>query len=575
MIGRHLLLGRRYLGRLYDRARALAPARRRSARAATIARRNAIGVLDLWSRNAPSGERAAESVLIDGMWDNANFWIRYALLRRALHLTGARETGLLGGFSRKRVREAFACQGINDLVDYHARTTSRGPFVHQARKLLATTQTAGDVLEWSLPHGFPAALVFDGILKRQRRATVDLSDPLLADHVAEALACIDGADRIVEEGGYDLVVLSHALDYTYAALAWAAIRREIPVVVLYGDYGTARFIRMSEPDALFAYPGRPSKAEIDAVPEGARQAMAREGGRQLDARLKGQAGDVGSNYAYRNRRGRIDRRSLCDQFGWDPERPLLGVYAPNWFDYPHVSGLRNFRDFLDWTEVTLAVAAKREDVNWLFKAHPCDDWYPDIRGPRLEDVVRHANGAHLRLADESWNGLDLIDCLDGIITCHGTIGLEAAHLGKPVLTAHRGWYGHAGFSISPDDRDGYTAALATPWWAGWDAGAAAHRARIFAGWYFCLPDWHGAYVYRDDSEQDAIYADLEEFLSGSADALAREIETIRDWYDSGHPYYHVFKIGQARNFQTADRTRIATPPHAPEEDLRITLGATT
>ena len=78
-------------------------------------------------------------------------------------------------------------------------------------------------------------------MKRQRRGTVNLDDPLLPDFVAEAMGYIEAADEIVAEGGFDLVCLSHALDYTYASLAWVAMKRDIPVLVLYGDYGDQPF----------------------------------------------------------------------------------------------------------------------------------------------------------------------------------------------------------------------------------------------------------------------------------------------------------------------------------------------
>jgi hypothetical protein len=567
VIKRHLLLGRRYLGRLYDGARALTPASQRSSRAAMSNRKQAIATLDRWSKSGPSGKPAARRVLIDGMWDNANYWIRYALLRRALHLTSAHETGLLGESFRQRVRATFADQGIETLVDYHALTKSSGPFFPQAQNLLANTRSAADILDWSLPHGFPGALVYDGVLKLQRRATVDLNDPLLLDYIAEALACIEVADRIVEQGGYDLVVLSHAVNYTYAALAWAAVRRRVPVLVLYGGYGTARFVRITEPDDLFAFPGCPSRVEMDALPKAVGLALARVGEEQLDARLAGQTGDIGSVHAYKNRQGRIDRQSLCAKFGWDPARPTIGIYASNWFDYPHASGLRDFQDFLDWMQVTVSVATGRKDVNWLFKSHPCDDWYPEIRGPRLDEMINQANGAHLRLVDKSWNGRDLIHCLDGIVTCHGTIALEAAALGKPVLTAYRGWYGHAGFSNSPRDRDDYIATLGSQWWTGLDADTI-HRAKLFSGWYFCLPDWHGDYIYNDDSAQEANLAGLEGFLIDNAAAIAMEVETIQDWYRSDQRHYHVFKVGRARSFQTTHRAGTPASTTAPKSSHR-------
>src|SRR5262245_53656053 len=42
--------------------------------------------------------------LIDGNFDNPNFWFRYALLRSALGLANGREIGAIGPYRRKHVR---------------------------------------------------------------------------------------------------------------------------------------------------------------------------------------------------------------------------------------------------------------------------------------------------------------------------------------------------------------------------------------------------------------------------------------------------------------------------------------
>lgn len=489
-----------------------------------------------------------DKVLVDGMWDNPNYWTRYAIVRRALGLAGGREVGLVGRHSREKVRTTFSAMGITSVVGYHAVVRSER-HAHLAQTLLSNVKTPDELLRLRMPMDFPATLIFDGILKRQRRATIDVDDPELSTYLAEAFVCLEEADRILGSGGYNLVVLSHALDYTYSAIAWAAIRRGIPVLVLYGDYGAARFFRLEKEADLFAYPARPMLQEIEGMPPPRQAHLREQGAFQLHARFDGQTDDVGSIYAYRRRRGSVDKTTFADRFGWNPAKPVIGVYNSNWFDYPHASGLHDFRDFLDWIESTLAVARQCDSVNWLFKAHPCDDWYASIQGTRLEELVAKMNLPHIRLADKSWNGVDLIRSLDGIVTCHGTIGIEASSLGTPVLVPYPGWYGHAGFVVSSRNRASYLETLATEWWKGADVSAGRAKAELFAGWMFCVPDWHGSYIFQDDSRQDSIYRDLPEFLDANRTALDKEVCEIRDWFDSGHSYLHVFKMSRADGFQ--------------------------
>lgn len=524
----------------------LNPARWKRAHKAKRARLAALACFDRISRK-PLNKDATypRNVLVDGLWDNPNYWLRYALVRRALGLWEGRETGLLGPYSRNKVRASFAALGIDSLLDYRARAKCFDKHMDAAEKLLRGVKVPGDLLAVQFPYAFPASLVFDAILKRQRRATVDLFDPDLREYVAEVLAHLEAANHMVEEGQFDLIVLSHALDYTYSAIAWAAIQRGIPVLVLYGDYGTARFFRLKEPADLFAYPGRPSLEEMNSMAMPRQDHLREQGAALLHARLTGKTDDVGSVYAYQKRNAAVTKVLLAERFGWDPSKPIIGVYNSNWFDYPHASGLQGFRDFLDWIEQTLEVARTHDKVNWLFKAHPCDDWYASIRGTRLEDLVAAANLPHIQLVDKSWNGLDLIKALDGIVTCHGTIGIEATSLGTPVLVPYPGWYGHAGFVAAPKSREKYLAKLRTEWWTDMDKDRARADAELFAGWMFCVPEWQSGFVLQDDSRQDVIYAGIPAFLDSNAVAIEREVQEIEAWVEAGQRFYHIFKVSRA------------------------------
>lgn len=545
LIDRVLKLARSAMAGVQSAASSLRPDRRAAAarRAAGLAQLNVLS-----RQHDAAAMPAARRILVDGTWDNANYWTRFAIVRRALALDGATEVGMLGQYSRKRSRAAFAAFGITELTDLKRATRSRR-FLGRAKALLQGIDSADKLMQLSLPMDFPSEVFFDGVLKRQRRATVDVADPNLPEYLSEAMAGLEAADEIVAGGSFDLVILSHALDYTYGAIVWAAIQHGIPVLTLYGDFGHAKFFRLKKPEDLFMYPARPTLGELDNMPEERAASLRTLGARQLAARLGGRTTDVGAIYAYQRRQGSISREEMATRFGWETSKPTIGIYNSNWFDYPHASGLHGFRDFLDWIEATLEVARARPEVNWLFKAHPCDDWYAKINGQRLEDLVAAIGEPHIRLADKSWNGLDLMRSLDGIVTCHGTIGIEATSQSIPVLVPYAGWYGHAGFVSCAKGREDYLARLQTSWWQQQDAVARREQAELFAGWAFCVPDWHGDCVFLDDSRQDEIFSGLDEFLESNQAVLARKSDEVAAWFADGHPYYHVFAMTRATGFR--------------------------
>ena len=544
------------------RLMALSPAVRRVKRDNLARRSECLALLNDFSRLEPA-PCAYGRVLVDGQWDNANYWIRYALLRRALGLHSADEIGVLGQFGRERSAVAFRSFGFDRIVDHGQYVDKLPDFREAARDIRSRLETADDLLAVDFPAGIPSTIIYDGILKRQRRAVVDLNDPRLIDYLAEALSAIDAAAQLLERERPDLVVLSHLTDFTYGSIAWAAIQRKVPVIVLYGEYGVNRFLRLSEPKDMFAYPIRPSRQDELSIDADVATALRAAGADYLTNRLGGRTDDISAIYAYGRRTATINRAKIAARYGWNPETPIVGIYSPNWFDYPNASGRFPFRDFHDWVTATLDVARRTQGINFLFKAHPCDEWYGRIKGDRLSDILARSSAPNCGLCDTSWNGLELFRCLDALVTVHGTAGMEAAGVGLPALVPYAGWYGDYGFVRAASSRDEYLGLLRQRWWESTDKEAARARAHQFMGWYFCAPDWQDGFFLEDDAAQDAVWRGMASFLSEHDGDFRREINELNRWIESGYPYFHIFKMRRARKFVFAKARKSAGVPGDP------------
>jgi hypothetical protein len=482
------------------------------------------------------------NVLVDATWDNPNYWIRYALLRSALGLSHGKEIGMLGPFRAPYCRKTLQRFGIEDMVKVTDLCGDKALRQKEAEGLLSSTRRPDHILQWKLPEGVPADIVYDGILKRQRRASVDLEDPHLVGYVTEALAAIEASRRLVESQPYDLMILSHGINFQLGSLAWIALSKGIPVILLYGDFGVSRFAKLSRVAEFYDWTNRPTGDDIAALSAEQSRAMAEAGMAYLKKRFVGQTGDLGATFAYKRPQEIVDRFSLRARLGWDSSKPVIAVYASTWFDLPHALGMTHFRDVLDWVVATVERAVRNPRVNWLFKAHPCDDWYGGIT---LKDLMPKISCSHIRLADKAWNGSAMIECLDGLVTYHGTAGIEFAAMGKPVLLADRGWYHDVGCAKWPKSRQEYLDALASEWWTELDLHKTARVAQIFAGWYFGRPEWQRDFLLEDDSMQWAIYEKIPDLIERNRNVISKEIETIREWYRSGHPHYHAFKMVQS------------------------------
>jgi hypothetical protein len=521
--------------------------RDRSAKGREIAARRAHAetFLDDFARGTTA--RFSGTVLVDGMWDNPNYWLRYSLLRAALGLAHGREIGITGLYKRAHCRktfERFGFRAVESFPDLPIPDTIR----QRARNLVAQTRSAADILKWDLP--VHPAIVYDGILKLQRLASVDISHPQFAEHVQSALESIERAQLLLDRYPFDLVVISHPLNFTYGAVAWLALARGIPVILPFGAFGTLRFTRFKTPDDMFRYHDRPGGADIAALPPEKADALAQIGRDYLASRLQGRTGDLASQYAFQRNRNFIDRDSLCKAFGWDPSKPIVGFYASNWYDWPHQLGMTQFRDFLDWTQASYQAACANTEVNWLFKPHPAEEWFGGISLSGIFASFGQAD--HIRLADRSWNNAHVLRALDALITYHGTGGIEFASMSKPVLVPDRGNYDDCGFVKVARSREDYIELLGSEWWHDIDHESSQRRAEIFAGWWFCMPEWQGDFVLADDAKQDALYASMPDLIGRNAATVEREVNELQEWWQSGRMYYHTGKMANAQSYRLSN-----------------------
>jgi hypothetical protein len=348
----------------------------------------------------------------------------------------------------------------------------------------------------------------------------------------------------------DLVVVTHPINFSWGSLASIALSRGIPVVLIFGLFGVLRFTRFTQPDDLFRFYDRLARDEMDSLSVAKADALASIGRRYLADRLEGKADDLASVYAFQRRPGAIDRASLCEQFNWDPSLPVVGFYASNWFDWPHQLGMTQFRDFKDWTEASFAAACANTKVNWLFKPHPAEEWFGGVT--LSEMLAGFGRPRHVAIADKQWNNAHVLRAIDALVTYHGTAGIEFAALGKPVLVPDRGKYDDSGFIRVAESREDYLQLLGRHWWTETDLAASKRRAEIFAGCFFCAPDWQSDFILPDDSQQDRLYDTITQRLDRNDAPVRRELEELGLWWRSGAMYYHTFKMMRSSGFQLSN-----------------------
>ncbi len=165
--------------------------------------------------------------------------------------------------------------------------------------------------------------------------------------------------------------------------------------------------------------------------------------------------------------------------GVDAVRRRLGLDASKKaaFLFPHISwdasfnrGQDLFASYEDWLIETVRAACANDRVQWVIKIHPAhvgkgmvEAWH---REPAETAAIRRRIGGlppHVTVIPattdiSTWSVLAVADyCL----TVRGTVGLEAARLGTPVLTGGTGRYDRKGFTIDSSSREEYLGRVAS------------------------------------------------------------------------------------------------------------------
>ncbi|MBI3321938.1 MAG: hypothetical protein HYZ91_06705 [Candidatus Omnitrophica bacterium] len=165
----------------------------------------------------------------------------------------------------------------------------------------------------------------------------------------------------------------------------------------------------------------------------------------------------------------LDAEEIRRRLGLDPRKKVAVIFPHILWDGTFFWGEDLFRSYEEWFVETVRAACANDQVNWVIKIHPANivknvrDGLP----PESAEMValRKRLGplpAHLFVvpADSEISTYSLFGLMDSCLTVRGTIGIEAASMGVPVLTAGTGRYDRKGFTIDSASREEYLARLA-------------------------------------------------------------------------------------------------------------------
>lgn len=491
-------------------------------------------------KNLPERGEIYGPVLVDGTWDNPNYWFRLNMFLNAITINREQCLGYTGKYSAGLVKKTFKRLGIK-----HIKFNQNPPIKKSILQKAFEIKNSDEFLKLQFPHEFPAGYAYDYILKKQAVGVPNFKARSFRKAISDVFVSIANAERIINERKPSLIILSHMLGCPATALAWLGVKKKIPVCVLYGDFGCFRFIKLDKTDDIFLGQSRPKPQDIAELSLEQKEKLKVVGLECIKKRLNGECNDIGSLTAFGKKTNSWNKLRLCQEFHWSDKKPIVTIYTATWYDWPHIYGMKNFCDMKDWVDSMFHVIKKCPDFQWLIRPHPLESWYGKLS---ITDYIKNMDAPHIRLLPNGVNGKNILDITNGVVTYHGTIGLEAAVLGKPVLLADRGWYHDMEIAKYSESREDFFNSLRSGDWLNGTSAQSEDRAKLIAGFHFARPAWHNGWSLDDDSLQFALYDKIPDMINKYKSEIELEILSIAKWWDSSSSCYNVWKIMESMDY---------------------------
>lgn len=299
------------------------------------------------------------------------------------------------------------------------------PQLSEAEKLFKEVypniKTKKDVEDLTVRGLWIGDLLYDSHLRDWFVPTVDIKDRRFQKSLKDTLGYYIYWRDYLDSHSVKAVIVSHCVYYQYGVVLRLAVQRGIPGYQINATH--AHYLSNGNVRAyteFFDFPDQFRKLSPQEQSTGLEEAK-----RRIERRLRGEVG-VDMYYSSKSAFVRGENKRVLRQ---SPRiKILIAVHC--FFDAPHPYGKNLFPDLYEWMTF-LGQMSEKSDYDWYLKTHP--DYLP-ANTPILEQFLNKY--PKFTLIDHETSHLQLVDDgLDFVLTVYGTVGIEYAALGIPVINA--------------------------------------------------------------------------------------------------------------------------------------------
>lgn len=306
----------------------------------------------------------------------------------------------------------------------------------------------GDIL-----HDTYLAIYQQGTLQRPNSKLKKIMKEIIMLHMQYA--------KTIKKHNISAILSSHRVSYC-ACLVRAALLNNCKVYTNSGMHRNTLHVSQGV-DELIEYEYAPSKEQIKQIYELPEEIFNEEYKSIKNEHLFGNV-NRDAKYAFSDENILFEnKKDFCEKYNLDINKKNVFVMLHAFTDHPHshFKGMI-FKDYGDWFLKTLDFAKKNKNVNWIFKQHPSDKFYPtkDINFGKLFENI--PDNILFLSTDDKVDTRSLENIADAIVTCLGSAGFEIpAFCAVPSITAGDNHYAGFSFSKNPKNKKEYFNILKT------------------------------------------------------------------------------------------------------------------
>ena len=412
-----------------------------------------------------------------------------------------------------------------------------------AEAVVSRSKSLQDLLEFEHAGVRVGRFAVSTALRNTYQGTLDLQLPQhrkqLVDAVAQSMVAVRAAQEILQHFRPDLAMFVDTAYSPWGELFESCLQNNIETIQWQQAHksNALRFKRYSLSD-MGEHPVSLSEESWRLVRD---MEWTENHSKELDRELYSSyaSGDWMSVVGTQFQKSMIDDARLRERLDLDPSKKTAFIFPHILWDATFFWGKCLFADYEEWFVETVRTACANDRVKWVIKVHPANQRIREggsLGCESAEIVALRKFGKlppHIVMIppESEISTYSLFRVMDYCITVCGTVGMEAARLGIPVLTGGTGPYDNKGFTVDSNTREEYLEKLRNIEDIRPLSSAQRELAERFAYASFLMCPWHAKSVtlrYLPNT-QKFMYQGQVNIKSREAWYTADDLRAFADW----------------------------------------------